>query len=477
MSAKLSGTVFISGKFAVIHSGHIRLFVFAKTLGSKLIVALDTEGLDESEIEWRVGFLKSQEFVDEVIIYKSDVAEIILKLKPNYVLKGSEFATQFNMEQEVVSNYGGELVFSSGSTYFSETDLLNKKNDLALSVTKELPKDYLKRNKIDVKKIAEQISAFEKVRVCVIGDLIVDEYINCHPLGMSREEPTVVVTPIDSQKFLGGAGIVAAHTVGLGAKTTLISILGPDEAGSWSLKKANEYGITFQAIEDKKRPTTLKQRYRSGTHTLLKISHLSQDEVAKEIQNKIVKAFELVAQDVDLLILSDFSYGTFTASTAESLIAIAKTHGIVISADSQTSSQLGNLTQFLNVDLITPTEVEARLELKDQSSGLAIIAEKLRQKILSRSMLIKLGADGVLLHGTDPQGNVLTMDALPSFNLNPVDTSGAGDSLLAASSLALAVEHNLPKAALIGSLAAAIQISRVGNVPIQREQLTAIIMK
>ena len=97
MSAKLSGTVFISGKFAVIHSGHIRLFVFAKTLGSKLIVGLDAEGLDESEIEWRVGFLKSQEFVDEVIIYKSDVAEIILKLKPNYVLKGSEFATQFNM--------------------------------------------------------------------------------------------------------------------------------------------------------------------------------------------------------------------------------------------------------------------------------------------------------------------------------------------------------------------------------------------
>jgi rfaE bifunctional protein kinase chain/domain len=292
---------------------------------------------------------------------------------------------------------------------------------------------------------------------------------------MSREEPTVVVTPVDSQKFLGGAGIVAAHTVGLGAKTILISIIGKDEAGSWGEMKAKEYGVVLNAIEDKTRPTNLKQRYRSGSHTLLKISHLSQDRVTKAIQDKIIGEFKKISSEIDLLILSDFSYGVFTKEMTQTLIGIAKKNGILISADSQTSSQIGDLSQFSNIDLITPTEIEARLELKDHNSGLAVIAESLRNKISPKSIIIKLGADGLVINGTKSNGELLTLDALPSLNLNPVDVSGAGDSLLAASSLALVVENNLAKAALIGSIAAAIQIGRIGNVPIEGENLVTLL--
>ena len=467
--------VFISGKFAVIHSGHIRLFMFAKTLGSKLVVGLDVEGLENTEIEWRSNFLKSQEFVDEVIAFKSDLKSIILNIKPDIVIKGSEFSSRFNIENEIVSSYGGELIFSSGSTYFSENDLLSGKENISVNLGDRIPKDFLKRNQIDLNGIKKQILQFKNIKVCVIGDLIIDEYINCHPLGMSREEPTVVVTPVDSQKFLGGAGIVAAHAVGLGAETTLISIIGKDEAGSWGEMKAKEYGVVLNAIEDKTRPTNLKQRYRSGSHTLLKISHLSQDRVTKVIQDKIIGEFKKISSEIDLLILSDFSYGVFTKEMTETLIGIAKKNGILISADSQTSSQIGDLSQFSNIDLITPTEIEARLELKDHSSGLAVIAESLRNKISPKSIIIKLGADGLVINGTKSNGELLTLDALPSLNLNPVDVSGAGDSLLAASSLALVVENNLAKAALIGSIAAAIQIGRIGNIPIEGENLVTLL--
>ena len=127
------------------------------------------------------------------------------------------------------------------------------------------------------------------------------------------------------------------------------------------------------------------------------------------------------------------------------------------------------------MDLITPTEIEARLELKDQQSGLAVIIEKLRQSISPESIILKLGADGVLLYGTDLKGEPLRMDALPTFNSNPVDTSGAGDSLLSAAALALTVDRDIYKAGLIGSLAASIQISRIGNNPIQQENLLAIL--
>jgi hypothetical protein len=413
--------------------------------------------------------------VDEVIAFKSDLKSIILNIKPDIVIKGSEFSSRFNIENEIVSSYGGELIFSSGSTYFSENDLLSGKERTSVNLGDRIPKDFLKRNQIDLNGIKEQILQFKNIKVCVIGDLIIDEYINCHPLGMSREEPTVVVTPVDSQKFLGGAGIVAAHAVGLGAETTLISIIGKDEAGSWGEMKAKEYGVVLNAIEDKTRPTNLKQRYRSGSHTLLKISHLSQDRVTKVIQDKIIGEFKKISSEIDLLILSDFSYGVFTKEMTETLIGIAKKNGILISADSQTSSQIGDLSQFSNIDLITPTEIEARLELKDHSSGLAVIAESLRNKISPKSIIIKLGADGLVINGTKSNGELLTLDALPSLNLNPVDVSGAGDSLLAASSLALVVENNLAKAALIGSIAAAIQIGRIGNVPIGGENLVKLL--
>jgi len=469
--------VFVSGKFAVIHSGHIRLFMYAKTIGINLTVALDTDGLDSAEIEWRTSFLKNQEFVDEVVLFNADIEKTILQLKPDIVIKGSEFSSRINIESEIVSTYGGELIFSSGSTFFSEKDLLSSDEIVSADYSEKIPKDFLKRNGIKLSDITQQILKFNDVKVCVIGDVIIDEYINCHPLGMSREEPNIVVTPIDSQKFLGGAGIVAAHTVGLGATTNLITITGRDEAGSWAVSKAVEYGITVKSIEDKTRPTNLKQRYKAGVQTLLKISHLSQDKVSNVIQNQIINEFEKIAPGVDLLILSDFSYGVLTNEVTTKLIQIAKLNGLVIAADSQTSSQLGDLSQFSNVDLVTPTETEARLELKDQVSGLAVIADQLRSKINSQSIIIKLGADGLVINGTKSDGTILSLDALPSFNQNPVDVSGAGDSLLAAASLAITIENNLAKASLIGSLAAAIQVGRVGNLPIEKEKIISLIQK
>jgi sugar/nucleoside kinase (ribokinase family) len=115
------------------------------------------------------------------------------------------------------------------------------------------------------------------------------------------------------------------------------------------------------------------------------------------------------------------------------------------------------------------------MELKDQSSGLAIIAEKLRLHMNVASILLKLGSDGVLVHGTDEKGKVMATDAIPSLNPNPVDTSGAGDSMLAAASLALAIERNLSKAGLLGSVTAAVQISRTGNIPIEQANLAYMI--
>jgi sugar/nucleoside kinase (ribokinase family) len=94
-----------------------------------------------------------------------------------------------------------------------------------------------------------------------------------------------------------------------------------------------------------------------------------------------------------------------------------------------------------------------------------------------KSIILKLGADGILLHGKETFGEILKTDKVEALNSSPVDVSGAGDSLLASATLSLIVDNNLYKAGLIGSIAAAIQVSRTGNVPISLDELRDEIIK
>jgi len=154
------------------------------------------------------------------------------------------------------------------------------------------------------------------------------------------------------------------------------------------------------------------------------------------------------------------------------MIHKAKIAQIIIGADSQSSSQIGDISRFKNATLITPTEYEARISLKDNKSGLQHIGNQLVQNLETEATFITLGSAGVLVvsKNEDPDSDLLT-DLLPALNPHPIDTSGAGDSLLTIGTLALACNATPYQAALLGSLGAAIQISRIGNVPIENRDL------
>jgi bifunctional ADP-heptose synthase (sugar kinase/adenylyltransferase) len=228
-------------------------------------------------------------------------------------------------------------------------------------------------------------------------------------------------------------------------------------------------------VIDAARPTTLKQRYRSGTQTLLKISHLKQDFLDNSKQVELFEIFEGISKEIDVLIFSDFSYGVLSPQIVDQILTLAYRLGIFVSADSQSSSQIGNLGKFRNIDLISATERETRLELKDNTSGLVVLAETLRSHLKSKNLLLKMGADGVLISAQNNDGKMLATDEIAAINKNPVDTSGAGDSMLAGASLALASGATIYEAALVGSILAGIQVGRLGNLPISQEALNYLL--
>jgi rfaE bifunctional protein kinase chain/domain len=468
--------VFVSGNFNILHPGHLRLLRFAKASGDRLIVGLESDRLAGTASyvpeSLRLLGLQSISLIDEVVIIDEPITEFISRLRPDIVVKGKEHELQFNPELAAIEEYGGRLIFSSGEAVFSSLDLIRKEFQEQEIRSISLPQEYLTRRHISRDRLAKLVESFSKLKVCVIGDLIIDEYITCQPLGMSQEDPTIVVTPLSSTRFIGGAGIVAAHAAGLGAKVDFFSVTGSDASREFALEGLSTAQVNAHLFIDDSRPTTLKQRYRSNEKSLFRVSHLHQSGISIKLQQRILKEIKQALQGADLLVFSDFNYGCLPQALVEQIIDLVIGSGVILAADSQSSSQTGDISRFKGMDLITPTEREARISTRNREDGLVILAEKLRQDAVAKNIFLKLGEEGLFIHAESSEDiGTLLNDRISALNNIPKDVAGAGDSLLITSAMSLASDGNIWEAACLGSLAAAVQVGRVGNTPLTIEEL------
>jgi rfaE bifunctional protein kinase chain/domain len=466
--------VFVSGNFNTVHPGHLRLLRFAAECGDFLVVGVADNHAVGALVteELRLDGIRAISFVDYAFILNTPPETLIRQMKPQVVVKGKEHEAYVNPEQAAVESYGGKLLFSSGEMRFSSVELLKREmlgSNLSSIV---LPKDFQERHGFTMADLRATVDKFKGFRVTVLGDLIVDEYIDCDPIGMSQEDPTLVVTPIQSEKFLGGAAIVAAHARSLGADVKYFSVSGKDASAKFALEKLHEYGVTAEVFEDDSRPTSLKQRYRAAGKTLLRVSHLRQHVISQQIADEMLTSVKAILLNSDIVIFSDFNYGCLPQFLVDEIVAVCRHRKIPMVADSQSSSQMGDVSRFKGMLLLTPTEREARIAVRDFDSGLVILAEKLRNKARAKNIILTLGAEGLIAHSGSNKNEIIT-DRLPAFNTAPKDSAGAGDSLLTYCSMALAVGADFWQSTYLGSIAAACQVSRVGNIPLSLRDIAS----
>jgi len=467
-------TAFVSGNFNVLHPGHLRLLRFAKEVCERLVVGVWSDryaGLDSHIPEHlRLEGVQSNGWVDEAFLLDEPIEEVLRRMKPDVVVKGKEHEKQINPEESIVLEYGGTLLFSSGEVTFSSLELIQEQIKESGRAGVEFPKEFTQRHGISKHGLALILERINKLRVVVVGDLIVDEYVTCEPLGMSQEDASIVVTPIDSQRFLGGAGIVAAHASGIGASVRFFAVAGNDLVRDFAINELNKSGTVSRIFTDPSRPTTLKQRYRADEKTLLRVSHLHQSTIGSELQQNCFDEIASTLPETDVLVFSDFNYGCLPQELVDNLIVQGSRHGVYMAADSQSSSQLGDVARFKGMHLLTPTEREARLSLRSQEDGLVVLGEKLSELAEAEHLFLKLGSEGMMLHVRE--NGEIRSDRIPALNPHPRDVAGAGDSLLIMSILALRVGASAWEAACLGSIAAAIQVGRVGNSPLSLNDLT-----
>ena len=456
---------FVSGNFKVIHPGHIRLLRAAKKMADLLVVGVlprNDFNADTDEQD-RLFSVRALNLVDYACLI-DDLAETLRVLRPDFVVKGTEHERHENLEAAVLEEFGGKLIFSSGQPLPSAMDSIPITGvETAMPLIQ--PHDYMKRRDVHCEKLVSLVERIDRLRVCVVGDVIVDEYINCDALGMSQEDPTIVVTPTDTRDYLGGAGIVAAHAAGLGASVQFTAVCGEDRAADFAVGKLREYRVRCRLFSDASRPTTLKQRFRCRGKTMLRVSHLRQHAVDKTLAEEMLEHLLPQVADAHLLIFSDFNYGCLPQPLVNRLTEWAIRHETLVVADSQSSSQVGDVSRFQGAHLLTPTEREARLAVHDFEAGLAVLAGQLLNDAGAQNIILTLGEAGILVQ----QGRVT--DRLPALNPLARDVVGAGDSLLVLAGLALAGGASIWEAACLGSVAAGIQVGRQGNIPLSSKDI------
>ena len=315
--------ILIYGNFNVLHAGHIRLFRFAKK-PEKLIIAVNSDrlGSDASYVPdlLRLKSVVKCPWVDDAFINDDPIPDLIARIKPDIVVMGYEHQFSENNELEAIKKVGGTLMFYSdfGRAYIPD-EIIERDGDVE-SHRVSIPENYFRRHNMGTQKLHQIIKQFSNLRVCVIGDIIVDEYIDCDAVGLSREEPTIVVSPVGSKRFIGGAGIVALHCASLGANTHFLSVIGTDEIAGFVKSSLQMKNLTLYMEEDANRNTILKQRFRCENKSLLRVNHVPKTSINFEIHDKILDSFSKLAANLDLLIFSDFNYGCLPADLVDQIV-------------------------------------------------------------------------------------------------------------------------------------------------------------
>ena len=203
---------------------------------------------------------------------------------------------------------------------------------------------------------------------------------------------------------------------------------------------------------------------------MFRVSRMKEHSIPREIEDQIIKELEDTASNVQGILISDFVYGVITPRVLEAVTELAEKHQLSVFGDLQCSSQVGNISKFKNFDLLCPTERESRIALGTQDEGLEWVANTLMKKTNTPNLVMKLGREGLIAYESGADGYI-NRQHFPSLNTNPVDVTGAGDSLLAVLSVGLCSGATLMQSSATGVGMAALAVQQMGNIPISYQQL------
>ncbi|HOJ92397.1 MAG TPA: D-glycero-beta-D-manno-heptose-7-phosphate kinase [Dictyoglomaceae bacterium] len=315
-------------------------------------------------------------------------------------------------------------------------------------------------------RLIDIINSWQRKRLAILGDVMLDEYIIGNVERISPEAPVPIVEMKEERYTLGGAANVANNIKTLGGEPFLFGVIGEDREGEKILEILKEKDIHSTLIKDKKRPTTLKTRILALGQQIVRIDKEQRDFISSEIEEFLFKQIRENVDDTDLFILSDYAKGVLTPSLTQNIINLAKKSGKEIIVDPKGQ----DYSKYRGASFITPNEKEAKTATNiNENFEIYSCGEKLLKIIEGKGVLITRGEKGMFLYQPDLR------IFIPALRTQVRDITGAGDTVVSAFSLALISGANPLEAALIANFAAGCVVRKLGSSTLTVSELISIL--
>jgi len=314
------------------------------------------------------------------------------------------------------------------------------------------------------------VGRFKANSVMVVGDIMLDHFIWGKVTRISPEAPVPVVDINNESLMLGGAANVLNNVVSLGGGALIAGVIGHDDMGRRLVHELRELGVSTDGlIVEETRPTTVKTRVIAHSQQVVRFDRENRIGIGNKTEKLLLEYVRSKADEIGGLIVSDYAKGVVTARLIRELVALSQKHGFVISVD----PKVGNFGHYKGVTVVTPNNAEASqaagIDISDDKT-LQAAGNKLLEKFKSRAVLITRGEHGMSLFekGKKPVH-------IPTVAKDVYDVTGAGDTVIAVFTLAMASGASMAEAAMIANQAAGIVVGEVGTATVSADELVRAI--
>ena len=318
---------------------------------------------------------------------------------------------------------------------------------------------------VSIQRIEEIIKKFNDIRIAVIGDMMLDEYLIGKVNRISPEAPVPIVN-IEKERFvLGGASNVANNLTSLGGKAYVYGVIGNDANGEKFVKELEVKNINSDGIvKDDTRPTIIKSRVLSQGQQLLRLDWEKDTDISEDIQNKILENFEKNIENIDAVLLSDYNKGLLTNNLSKKVIEIAKKHNKRVMVDPKPQ----NFKNYVGATSMTPNrkEILDYFGMKKFTSE-EQIAEKmaqLKEELKLDSVVLTRSEEGVSLFKTKHK-------RIPTVAREVYDVTGAGDTFISTFLLSICAGADLYEAGVIANMASGIVVAKIGTAAATQDEI------
>ena len=460
------------GVFDLLHIGHIRHFEQAKKLGDVLVVTLTQDRYVNKgpsrpvfNEDLRAEAIAALDCVDYVAINRWPMAiETIGLLRPNFYVKGSEYGEAekdrtggIALEEAAIKSVGGQLAFTDAIT-FSASNLINRHLPVFPKEVSEYLTGFSARYSSD--DILRCLDSTHSLKVLVVGETIIDEYLYCETLGKSGKEPVLAARHNHSERFAGGIVAVTNHVSAFCDQVGMLTFLGQADSQEDFIREKVDSKVDkmFLYMEDGA-PTIVKRRFVEAYpfQKLFELYVMDDGEYKPAESAALCSKLKGVLPRYDVVIVTDYGHGMLRPEAVEVLCSQARFLAV------NTQVNAGNrgfntISKYRRADYICVSENEIRLEARSRRTELRDIVLKVSEKLSCERIVITRGQEGCLCY-SKAEG----FFEVPAFAVRVVDRIGAGDSVFSVTALCAAQEAPMEIVGFIGNAVGAEAVATVGH--------------